>query len=171
MSGTKQMYLAPESPWSLNDSELAQLRQRLAQAEAAVARAPDWSERARREQDVKSLQRDLHSVELQRKVELAQQRVNTPAPDEHAVLLARAIGAGRFVPPVPHYARDVAAHPDDAAAGVPPQQTTAEALAKAKKLQTELQAVVDNPQTSAIDRAAAAARLDAVRAWLALHDP
>jgi hypothetical protein len=164
-----QQYLAPTTPYSLNDSELAQLRQRLAQAERVAARATDWVSRARAEQDVKSLQRDLNTVELQRKVELAQQRLNQPAPDLHAIALARSIGAGLFVPPTPYYVAHTPSEPDDAG-GVPAQETTAEELGKAKMLAMKLQAVIDDPATSAIDRAAAIAALDRVKAWLSQHD-
>ncbi len=139
---SNQQYAAPIGPYSMNDADLARLREKLADAERVAARATDYTTRTRAEGDVRIIKRELNGAELQRKVEAAQQRLNTPAPDAHAVLRELAVEQGQCMAPVPYFARDEQKTQER----VPPQQTPAQELADLKAKAAALKATADDPQ-------------------------
>lgn len=109
---SKQMYVEPVSPWALNATQLAALRQRVAEAEAAVAAAKEWTERTRLEQDLKVVQRELAVAEHEAQLAVrrqAQHRRPAPAAAPSAANVARQ----EYAQPVPYFAE-----PGRAAQGV-----------------------------------------------------
>lgn len=168
MSG--QQYAVPVPYFLVNDADLNRLRSRLSEAEQRAARATDFTNRTRAEQDVKILTRELNGAELARKVEARQARVNRPPVDQHAVAVQRAVEQGRCLAPVPYYVTQTKTQER-----VPPQETAAELVAWLKAEARGLEALIATPATTSSARTGAQARLQAVKVLLeaygAAHGP
>jgi len=101
MNVSARLYAEPTPHFlAANSSDLTSLRQRLAAAEAAAARATTWPERTRAEQDVKIFTRELHAAETQRRRDHAQQ--SRPLTFQDAIV--RGVEQGRFMPTKPYFA-------------------------------------------------------------------
>jgi hypothetical protein len=161
---SKQLYAEPTPYWSsANSSDLTSLRNRLADAERAVAKATDWTTRTRAEQDVKILTRELHAAEVQRKADRASHHAGNVLTRDEAMSLAQGIAEGRYMatrpPEIATQGVTRRGSPGDVGAPASPAE-----LARLKKELTELEAIAADPATSAIERQRVGYRISAVRA-------
>ena len=88
----EQQFMEPVSPYALSISGLDRLRAKVVAAEAEASKAEGWTERTRREQDVKVLQRELASAELERTLSAQRASRSTQSRQQQTPLVAAAAG-------------------------------------------------------------------------------